>query len=103
MTNQEYVELLNYVGERTDGLDSVNMYKVFSTYNPKNGEIEKVTLKLNYTKDGTPLPDLTGKKLTKSIRKNFVERTKQFRGDDCDKEHIKNWIDTFIETKEAQA
>lgn len=102
MTNKEYAELLGSINERTSGLDSVNMYKVFSTFNPKNGEIEKVTLKLNYTKDGTPLPDLTGTKLTKSIRKNLVLRTVQFRGAECDKGLIEEWIDEFMESKRAQ-
>ena len=96
MTNKEYAELLDYVNERTGELESVNIYKAFSTYNPKTNDIEKVTLKLNYTKDGTALPDLTGKKLTKSIRKNFVERTEQFRGDECNLNNIKNFIDAFM-------
>lgn len=100
MTNREYAELLDYVNERTDQLDSVNMYKVFSSYNPKTNEIEKVTLKLNYTKDGTPLPDLTGTKLTKSIRKNFVQRTEQFRGDNCNLDSVKKFIDDFMNDEE---
>ena len=46
MTNKEYAELLDYVNERTGELESVNIYKAFSTYDPKSNEIEKVTLKL---------------------------------------------------------
>lgn len=98
MTNKEYAELLDYINERNaEQLDSVNMYKAFSTYNPKTNQIEKVTLKLNYTKDGTPLPDLTQTKLTKSIRKNLVLRTEQFRGDDCNLNNIKDFIDSFMD------
>lgn len=96
MTNKEYAELLDYVNERTGELESVKIYKAFSTYDPETNEIEKVTLKLNYTKDGTPLPDLTNKKLTKSIRKNFVQRTEQFRGDDCNVDTVKKFIDDFM-------
>ena len=97
MTNLEYAELLNYVSQRTGELDSVTMYKVHSSFNPKTNEIDKVTLKLNYTKDGTPLPDLTNTKLTKSIRKNFVQRTEQFRGEKCNKDTIKEFIDNFMD------
>ena len=95
MTNLEYAELLDYINERTGELESVDIYKVFSSYNPKTNEIEKVTLKLNYTKDGTALPE-AGVKLTKSIRKNLVQRTKQFRGDNCNKDAIKKFIDDFM-------
>lgn len=101
MTNKEYAEVLDYVSERSNELDSVNMYKVHSTYDPKTNEINKVTLKINYTKDGTTLPDINGR-LTKAMKRNVVCRTEQFRGDSCNKESIISFINELMETKENQ-
>ena len=101
MTNREYAELLDYVNERSNELDSVNIYKVHSAYDPKTNEISKVTLKLNYTKDGTPLPEINGR-LTKAMQRNIVARTEQFRGESCTKESVKDFIDTIMTTKEGQ-
>lgn len=101
MTHKEYAEVLDYVSERSNELDSIIMYKVHSTYDPKTNEINKVALKLNYTKDGTPLPDINGR-LTKAMKKNVVQRTEQFRGDNCNKESIINFIDEIMEAKESQ-
>lgn len=95
MTHKEYTEVLDYVSEKSNELDSVNIYRVHSTYNPKTNEINKVTLKLNYTKDGTALPEIDGK-LTKAMKKNVVQRTEQFRGDNCNKESIINFIDELM-------
>lgn len=100
MTNKEYAEVLDYVNERANTLDSINIYKVHSTYDPKTNEISKVTLKLNYTKDGTPLPDINGR-LTRAMKKNVVQRTEQFRGDNCTKEEIIGFIDQMMDTKET--
>ena len=101
MTSREYAELLEYVSERSNELNNITLFKVFSTFDPKTNEIIKVTLKVNYTKDGTPLPNINGK-LTKAIRKNLVIRTEQFRGDSCTKETVKNWIDDLMEVKKSQ-
>lgn len=101
MTNREYAELLDYVSQRTSGLNCVNMYKIHSTYDTKTNEIIKITLKLNYTKDGTPLPDINSK-LTKAMKKNIVQRTEQFRGDSCSKEEVAAWVNDFMITKENQ-
>ena len=98
MTNKDYAEILDYVSERSNELDSVNMYRVHSTYDPKTNEINKVTLKVNYTKDGTALPDINGR-LTKAMQHNVVQRTEQFRGDSCNKESIINFIDNLMNEK----
>ena len=101
MTNLEYIELLEYISKRSNELESVNIYAVHSTFNPKTNQINKVTLKLNYTKDGSPLPDINGK-LTKRMVKNVVSRIEHFRGDSCNKDNIKKWIDLLMEVKEGQ-
>ena len=95
MTNKEYAEVLDYVNERSNELENVNVYRVHSSYDPKNNQIGKVTLKVNYTKDGKPLPEnITGK-----LPKNLIQRSVQFRGDNCSKEEVINWIDDFMKEK----
>ena len=88
MNNKEYAELLDFVHEKTSELDNVNLYRVHSSYDPKSGEIGKVTLKVNYTKDGSPLPEEPLNKLPKRVQKNISQRNVNFRGDSCNKEKI---------------
>lgn len=95
MTNREYAELLDSINDKTVELPNVSMYRVHSSYDPSNNQINKVTLKVNYTKDGKPLPESMKGKLPK----NVVQRSVQFRGDDCNKETIENWIDDFMKEK----
>ena len=95
MTNREYAELLDYISERCNESDNINIYKVHSSFTPKKNETTKVTLKVNYTKDGKPLP----KEMKGKLPKNIVERSVQFRGDECTKENIIAWIDEFIKEK----
>ena len=97
MTNREFAELLDFISEKSNVIENVNVYKVHSSFDPKNNQISKVTLKVNYTKDGKPLPkDIKGKP-----PKNLVQRSVQFRGDDCNKETIINWLNEFIEDKKG--
>lgn len=95
MTSRDFVEVLDYIDQKSNEIENVNVYRVHSSYDPKSSKIGKVTLKVNYTKDGKPLPLILNGKLPK----NVVQRSVQFRGDECDKENIKNWIDSFIEEK----
>ena len=95
MTNREYAELLDYVNEKANEIDNVSVYRVHSSHDPKANKISKVVLKMNYTKDGKPLPDnISGK-----LPKNVIERSVQFRGLECNKDLIKEWIDDFIDEK----
>lgn len=95
MNNREYAEVLDYIDEKSNMLDNVSVYKVHSSYDPKTSQIGKVTLKMNYTKDGKPLPsEIKGK-----MPKNVVERSVQFRGSECNAENIKGWIDNFMKEK----
>jgi hypothetical protein len=95
MTNREYAELLDFISEKSNVLDNVNVYKVHSSFDTKNNQVSKVTLKVNYTKDGKPLP----KEMKGKLPKNVVQRSVQFRGDECTKEAVENWINEFIEEK----
>jgi hypothetical protein len=95
MTNREYAELLDYISERCNEVDNISIYKVHSSFTPKKNETTKITLKINYTKDGKPLP----KEMKGKLPKNVVERSVQFRGDECTKENIITWINDFIKEK----
>ena len=97
MLNKEYAELLDYINERSNELDNVNVYRVHSSYDPHNNEIGKVTLKVNYTKDGTPLSTAFNAKGKPT--KNLVQRSVQFRGDNCNSNEIKTWLDNFMQEK----
>lgn len=93
MTNKEYAELLDFIDEKSSELDNVRIYRVHSSYDPKNSIINKITLKVN-SKNGEPLPKNNG-----GLPKNFIQRSIQFREDKCNLEYIKIWIEKFIEEK----
>lgn len=95
MTNKEYVELIDYIKERSTEFENITVYRVHFTYDPKKDQISKITLKINYTKDGSPMPEVINGKMPK----NIVERSENFKGNECTLENIKNWIDDFMKEK----
>ena len=97
MNNMEFAEVLDYVNSRSSELDNVNVYRVHSSYDPQSNEIGKVTLKVNYTKDGTPLSSAFNSKGKPT--KNLVQRSVQFRGENCTKEEVITWIDNFMQER----
>lgn len=97
MKSKDYTALLNYIDVRSNELKNVCIYRVHSSYDPKEHKIRKITLKVNYTKDSKPLPEVINGKLPK----NVVERSVQFRGDDCNFQNIVDWIDAFINEKKG--
>ena len=95
MSNKEFAELLDYITEKTNELENVTVYRVHSSYDPSNNKFTKISLKINYTKDGSELPVILNGKLPK----NVVERSVNFRSSECNKENIIEWLDEFIDEK----
>lgn len=95
MSNKEYMELLDYINEKTNEFENMIVYRVHSSYDPKNKRTCKVSLKINYTKDGGALPEVFSGKLSR----NIVERSVNFRGNECTKENIIKWFEDFIDEK----
>ena len=92
MSPKEYAELLEYINENGDCLDNVCFYRVHSSYNAKSNKIYKVTLKINYTKDNSKIPEIINGK----IPKNIVQRSISFRNDECNLDNIIAWISNFM-------
>lgn len=95
MTNKEFAELLEYIDTASDKFENVTVYRVHSSYSPRSGKISKITLKVNYTKDGKPLPKI----INGILPKNVIQRSQAFKSDECNKEIIVKWLDGFIEEK----
>lgn len=95
MTITEYAELSSYINSQTNKFNNISIYRVHSSYDPNSDRICKISLKINYTKDGTTIPAITNGKLPK----NITERSVNFRGADCNIKDIKEWLDNFMKEK----
>ena len=99
MTTIEYVKVAEVIDKFSNQIKNVRIYKVHLSYDPKISSITKITLKLNYTKDGRPLPDEI---TTKKVPKYIVQRTEHFRGESCTSKYIIDWLTDFIYDKAGE-
>jgi hypothetical protein len=99
ITPKEYAGLLTSINKKIAKMKNISIHHIHSTYYPKAKKISQISMRINYTEDGSPLSNEINKV---GVPINAKQKQIRFRLNECNKTYILFWLDTFIILKRGK-